>query len=104
MIVVCYLSFWFYPESYEFLYEILIVNESIFLFNLIPIPPLDGSKVLFAILPAKSYFAYMRYEQFGMILLLMFIWFGAFDGFLITVRSSLINGMIEIISRILSLG
>jgi len=83
---------------------IALINIGLGLFNLIPIPPLDGSKVLFAILPAKSYFAYMRYEQFGMILLLMFICFGAFDGFLITARRSVINGMIEIISRILSLG
>lgn len=83
---------------------IALINIGLGLFNLIPVPPLDGSKVLFAILPAKSYFAYMQYEQFGMILLLMFIWFGAFDGFLITARSGLINGMIEIISKILSLG
>lgn len=83
---------------------IALINIGLGLFNLLPIPPLDGSKVLFSILPAKSYFAYMRYEQFGMILLMMFICFGAFDGFLITARRSVINGMIEIISRILSLG
>jgi len=86
------------------LYYIALINIGLGLFNLIPVPPLDGSKVLFAILPAKSYFAYMRYEQFGMIVLLMFICFGAFDGFLITARTSLINGMLEIVSKILMLG
>ena len=86
------------------LYYIAIINIGLGIFNLIPVPPLDGSKVLFAILPAKSYFAYMRYEQFGMIALLILIWFGAFDGFLISLRASVINGMLEIVSKILSLG
>jgi len=87
---------------YFFIY-IATINVSLAVFNLIPIPPLDGSKVLFAILPAKSYFAYMQYEQFGMILLIAFICFGAFDGFLITARTSIINGMLEIVSRIFTL-
>ena len=82
---------------------IAMIDIGLGLFNLIPIPPLDGSKVLFAILPAKSYFAYMQYEQFGMILLLAFIIFGAFDGFLITARTSIINGMLEIVSKIFTL-
>ena len=85
------------------LFYIAMIDIGLGLFNLIPIPPLDGSKVLFAILPAKSYFAYMQYEQFGMILLLVFILFGAFDGFLITARTSIINGMLEIVSRIFTL-
>ena len=85
------------------LYYTALINVGLGLFNLIPVPPLDGSKVLFAILPAKSYFSYMRYEQFGMIILLLFIWIGAFDGFLITTRTSILNGMLELVSKILSL-
>ena len=83
---------------------IALINIGLGLFNLIPVPPLDGSKVLFAVLPPKSYFSYMRYEQFGMIALLIFIYMGAFDGFLITARASVINGMVELVSRILGLG
>ena len=41
------------------------------LFNLLPIPPLDGSKVLAAFLPDRAYVAFMRYERYGMILLLV---------------------------------
>ncbi len=52
------------------------------IFNLIPIPPLDGSKVLYAILPEKIYFRLLRYERYGMLLLIALVAFGAFQGFL----------------------
>ena len=39
------------------------------LFNLLPIPPLDGSKVLFSLLPDEKYYVLMRYERYGMLLL-----------------------------------
>ena len=41
------------------------------LFNLLPIPPLDGSKVLLAFLPDKYYFKFMQYERYGMIIVLI---------------------------------
>ena len=42
-------------------------------FNLIPIPPLDGSKVVAVLLPDRAYNWLMRYEQFGMVLLVIII-------------------------------
>jgi len=42
-------------------------------FNLIPIPPLDGSKVLFSILPEVTYYKLMRYERFGIIALIIIL-------------------------------
>lgn len=51
-------------------------------FNIIPIPPLDGSKVLFSLLPQKGYDTLMRYERFGFIILLALIWVDAFTPFL----------------------
>ena len=44
------------------------------LFNLVPVPPLDGSKVLFALLPERAYLTLMRYERFGMLVLLLLVW------------------------------
>lgn len=41
-----------------------MVNIGLAIFNILPIPPLDGSKILTAILPAKTYFGIMRYERY----------------------------------------
>ena len=46
------------------------------LFNLIPISPLDGSKVLFAFLPERAYMPLMRYEKYGMLVLFVLVWLG----------------------------
>ena len=43
------------------------------IFNLIPIPPLDGSKVLFSVISDEAYEKLMRYERFGMIALLLLV-------------------------------
>ena len=59
------------------LYTLVIMNVGLGLFNLIPIPPLDGSKVLNALLPARIYFKIMQYERYGTLLLILFIWFGS---------------------------
>ena len=52
------------------------------LFNLIPIPPLDGSKVLGAFLSDRAYFTMMRYERYGMLVLLALSFLGVGDGFI----------------------
>ena len=88
---------------YTLLYYIAIIDVGLGLFNLIPIPPLDGSKVLLAILPEKYYFSYMRFESFGMIFLLLLISVGVFDGFLVGFRSSVISGMLQIVNNMLGL-
>jgi len=44
------------------------------IFNIVPIPPLDGSKILFSLLPEQSYYKLMRYERYGMIILIIFVW------------------------------
>lgn len=54
MVVGCYLSFWFYPESYEFLEDVLIVNQSILLFNILPIFPLDFGRLILCLFSLKN--------------------------------------------------
>lgn len=59
---------------YELLIIVVIINVFLAFFNLIPIPPLDGSKLLFAIFPIKIETQAML-EQFGFMVLLFFIFF-----------------------------
>jgi len=54
---------------------IVILNLLLAVFNLIPIPPLDGSKILFAALPYKYQYITATIERYGLILLLFFIFF-----------------------------
>lgn len=53
MIVICYLCFWFYPESFEFLNDVLLVNQSILIFNLLPIFPLDAGRFALCLCSVK---------------------------------------------------
>jgi Zn-dependent protease len=59
---------------YELLIMVIVFNVFLAFFNLIPIPPLDGSKLLFAVFPIKIETQAM-FEQFGFMLLLFFIFF-----------------------------
>lgn len=54
---------------------IVLINIVLGVFNLVPIPPLDGSKILFALFPQNLYKIRAFFEQFGLILLLIFIFF-----------------------------
>lgn len=50
-----------------------IISVGYAVFNLIPIPPLDGSKVLFSLVSDDAYYRLMRYERYGMILLYVLV-------------------------------
>lgn len=67
---------------YNFLANVVILNIGLGLFNLLPIPPLDGSKVLFALLPDRLYWKLMRYERYGMLVLLVLVVFDVGSDFL----------------------
>ena len=59
--------------------NLLLINVVLAIFNLIPIPPLDGSRVLMGLLPAQLSEEYARLERYGFIILFVFIWLGVFD-------------------------
>ncbi len=53
------------------------ISLALAVFNIIPIPPLDGSKVVFSLLSEESYYKLMRYERYGMYLLVLLVVTGA---------------------------
>lgn len=67
---------------FNFLILLAILNLGLGLFNLIPIPPLDGSKVLFSVLPDHAYAQLMRYEKYGMLVILALVVLGIGGSFL----------------------
>lgn len=53
LIIFCYLCFWFEPQTYIFLYDLLVANWALFLFNFLPIFPLDFGRFLLAFFSIK---------------------------------------------------
>jgi len=71
------------PEMvYTVYFSFVALSVGLALFNLIPIPPLDGSKVLFALLPDSVYSKILRYERFGFILLFALVYLGSLSTYL----------------------
>lgn len=60
----------------SFLAAIVQINLVLMIFNLLPIPPLDGSKVLLPFLPYDWQISLLKFEQFGFTLVLLFVFFG----------------------------
>ena len=63
-----------------FLQYLVYLDVSLAVFNLIPVPPLDGSRILLAVLPERIYFGMMKYERVILIVLLAAVWSGFLDG------------------------
>ena len=73
-----HMNYTFYLIIAYFLIFLIQINISLAVFNLIPIPPLDGSRILGVVLPSRIYFQIMKYEQYIMI----GIWILLLSGFL----------------------
>lgn len=59
---------------FTFLQLFAVLNFMLCFFNLIPLPPFDGSRILFVFLPDKYYFGIMKYERYIMIGFLVLLW------------------------------
>ena len=64
----------------EMLYITGYISVALAIFNVIPIPPLDVSKVLFSLLPDKNYYSVLKYERYGMIVLAALILLSSYTG------------------------
>lgn len=63
----------FITDLYSMLFYSVIINLILAIFNLIPIPPLDGSKILAMCLPTSLRMQYARLERYGMIIIIFLL-------------------------------
>jgi len=67
------------PVFFDFFSIIILLNFVLAFFNLIPVPPLDGSHILFSILPEKFNYLKIQLSQFGFLILVLLIFSGAIN-------------------------
>ena len=72
-------GFIFFSYLALFFNYISVINISLAVFNLIPVPPLDGSKILAIILPDRLYYKVMQYERYIYFAVLLLVFTGALD-------------------------
>lgn len=95
-------NIYFYYLTMFFSYA-AIINISLAVFNFLPIPPLDGSRITNAILPDKYYYKIMQYEQFIRIGLFVLIYIGVLDKPLSIAVDFVYDGLFNIASAIVGL-
>ncbi len=76
-----------------FIRMFILLNVNLAVFNLLPIPPLDGSKIFLTLLPQKIYYEIMRYERFGFLILIIALYLGVLDPFLYFCNNAITSGL-----------
>ena len=98
-VAIFLLQFQFFQTNHFFVPVLLTtarINIILGAFNLIPIPPLDGSRVLMEFLPFKAKHALARLEPYGFFIIIILLWMG-FLSPVITFVQSFIFGLIGIL-------
>lgn len=85
---------------YNFLLYFSVINLGLGLFNLIPIPPLDGSRILGAFLKDDTYEQYMKYERYGFIIIAILLALSSLRGYGTSFISELVDIIFNFIFRL----
>ena len=75
------------------LYMVVLVNLNLAVFNLLPAPPFDGSRIVNLILPESLYFRIMRYERYIMLAILLVFYLGVLDAPLAWLREGMFTAL-----------
>ncbi len=89
IVLMNYIVYFFVPSSEFTVYVLILIiyflsymaqlNIGLAVFNLVPIPPLDGSKILYSVLPRKSLITFVKYERYITVALLILLVFDVLD-------------------------
>ncbi len=71
----------------------VLLNVGLAVFNLLPLPPLDGSRIVSVLLPGRIAYYYLKYERYIMIAVFLLLYIGVLNDLLDTLRAFLISGM-----------
>lgn len=75
----------------SFIYILFLYNLTLAIFNLIPIPPLDGSKILMGLLPRRQAYKFSQLESYGPFILILMVYFG--------ILNIILNPLIQFVYR-----
>lgn len=88
---------------YLFFFNFASLNAYLAVFNLLPVPPFDGSRIAFIFLPTEWYFKIMRYERIIMLVMLALLMTGALSGWLGSLTGTVLGGMYWVTDSLMGL-
>ena len=99
-------KFTFYVVQYTLDFVLLfhLINLGIAIFNLLPVPPLDGSRIIASVLPTKAYIAYLKHERIIYYILLGWLLLGnLISRLLLSLPFVSSSAVLSVIARLVSL-
>ena len=81
-----------------FLLNGIQLNLTLAVFNLLPVPPLDGSRIFYVLLPSKYYFGIMKYEKYISLAIMLLLMLGVLSPVISFVSTGIMKGLFSLFS------